>query len=96
MKYLFAYRNIAAPASVITLICCYQIWTSDSSLAVAMMIWVKLITSAGLLAYLHLFKSNVAFFFMNLGVGKSRFYLSIFIIDFIWFSLIATLIILVK
>lgn len=96
MKYLFAYRNIALPANAITIVMSYQIFMSGSGSTVTLLIWVKLVTTLALVAYMHLLKSNIVFFFMNLGVGKFQFYSSMYIIDVVIFGLITTVILMVK
>lgn len=81
MKYLYAYRNIAVPSSLITFFCCYHAWMSNTVTALSLLFWVKVITSLILIGYIQLFKSELATFFMNLGMGRLRFYISIFAID---------------
>lgn len=85
MKYLYAYQNIAVPANIVTITCCYEAWRNDSLTAVGILVWLKLFTTLILITYIHLFRANVVFFFMNLGFGRMSFYLTMLIMDTAFF-----------
>jgi len=96
MKYLYVYRNIAVPASLVTVLSCFEIWRNESLLAVSVLSWVKIFTTALLILYIHLFREHTVFFFMNLGIGRFKFYVSMFALDMTIFFVLATLILVVK
>ena len=94
MKYLYAYRNIAIPSNIVTIIACYTAWQSESISELSLLFWMKLITSMFLVAYIHLFRQHLLYFFMNLGIGRLRFYSGILLIDlsiFVFMVLIITI-----
>jgi hypothetical protein len=90
MRYVYAYRNIALPANIVSFVLCIGIWTNESLTAVSVLAWVKLFSTALLIAYIYLFKSHIVYFFMNIGISRNRFYASMFIIDMILFALLVT------
>jgi hypothetical protein len=92
MKYLYAYRGIALPANIVTTIAGIYSWNSDSNPEIRMLVWMKLITTAVLLLYIHLFGQHVLFFFMNLGMPPRRFYASMLAVDITIFFLVMTVI----
>lgn len=94
MKYLYAYRNISIPANAITITCCFYAW--DSSSGVSMLPWVKIISTSVLLLYIHLFRSRVLYFYMNLGMSRQRFYLSVFLVDVMIFTVAFTFALIMK
>lgn len=96
MSYLYAYRNIAVPANVITALIGYTTFTAGATEGLGWLFWIKVATSTILILYIHLFKSTIVFFFMNLGIGKRQLYASMFIIDIVIFILVNTLILFVR
>lgn len=94
MKYLYAYRNIWIPAGLVTITACVEAWRNDSITVIFIFGWVKVITTALLIVYIHLFRDHLVFFFMNLGIGRLKFYASMFTIDMtIYFALITLILI---
>ena len=91
MKYLYAYRNIFVPANAITLISCYTFWSLDSITTLSVLFWVKVLTTTTLILYIHIFKTEIIVFFMNLGIGILRLYASMFTIDLIVFAILLSL-----
>jgi hypothetical protein len=81
MKYRYAYRNIAIPATIVTCLACFNLWLYPSPSVFLYLLWCKLITTALLMAYIHYFRPTVLLFFMNLGIGKTEFYSGIVGID---------------
>ena len=96
MRYLYAYRNIAIPGNVITLVLSYVALTADSLSGLSILFWIKVITTGVLVLYNYLFNTQITFFFMNIGIGKQRLYSSMFIIDILIFCLALTLTLLIK
>lgn len=92
MKYLYAWRNIAIPANLVTIIACFEIWRNDSLTAVLLLAWVKLFTTLLFITYIHLFRGEIVFFFMNLGMGRWKFYGSMFGIDIVAFAIVVIVI----
>ena len=94
MKYLYAYRNIAAPATVGTLLGAYGLLTTPTAAVFLYLFWCKLFVSAILVAYIHFFQRGIVMFFMNLGIGKIELYSSMIAIDLFFFILLLTIILL--
>jgi len=90
MRYLYAYGAIAIPATFITIVACYVSATSGPNIDLSLLAWAKIVSSLVLVLYIHLFNQHVAFFFMNLGMSRTRLYLSIFIIDIALFIVMIT------
>lgn len=86
-KYLYAYKNIATPSLVITLLLCYNFLTANSSYVIIYLVWMKLASLAALMAYIYFFKSSMLYFFYNLGMTRSFFFASLLMIDMAIFSI---------
>jgi hypothetical protein len=96
MKYLYAYYNIALPSNIVTALACYDLWRRPTASTFLYLIWYKLIVLAGLVVFIHLFRSAIVCFFMNLGVGRARLYTSVVGIDLVVFIFSMSLVLLVK
>ena len=96
MKYFYAWRNIAIPANAVTVIASIETWMNDSLTAVFIFGWVKIFSTALLITYIHLFRGEIVFFFMNLGISRLKFYASMFAIDMSVFMIITIVIRLIK
>jgi hypothetical protein len=92
VKHFYAYRVIALPANLVTIICSFVAWGNSSVTELSLLFWMKLITTLLLIAYIHLFQQNLVFFFMNIGFGRIRFYSVMLIADLLVFSLLTTLV----
>jgi len=94
MRVIFTfYRNFIYPATAVTAFSCYLIISEGSAFISVYMWWMKIITSAFLGLFFHLFQSQQLYFFNNLGYSARRLYALTAILDFsIWLILtIATI-----
>lgn len=89
MRILLAfYKNFSVISITISLICCVLVLASGSPYFTVMAFWMKFISNAGLLIYVHVFRSDQFVFFANLGYSQKQLYLQTLALDFgIWIIL---------
>jgi hypothetical protein len=73
---LVCYRYIVVPATVITGIASFLLVQSGTSGFLAVVLWLKAITTGLLLVYVHLFRLGELYFFNNLGYSNLTIYLA--------------------
>lgn len=82
------YRTVALPLISISLITAYQVMASQSTYFILGVLWVKLLTTGVIGAYLALFRSEQFVFFNNLGFSRTKLFAICFVLDFsIWILL---------
>jgi hypothetical protein len=72
---------------LITSLAGFEYMKAPSLPSVIFLLWIKVITSGILIAYLHFFRGSLSYFYMNLGLGKIHLYGSILIVDIVVFSI---------
>ena len=88
MKVLYAYRTIALPANIVSLIAWIAAKDAESISEISALFWMKVFTEIILIGFVHLFNRHVIFFYMNLGIGERRLYKSIVAIDLAIFVIV--------
>src|SRR5688500_9433166 len=82
---LTVYRTVALPLIGISLITAYQVMASQSLYFILRVLWIKILTTIVIGAYLALFRSEQFIFFNNLGFSRTRLFALCFALDFtIW------------
>lgn len=88
------YRNFIWPATFITLISCYIVFTGSAK-DIMYLLWMKLISNIALGAYFEFFEADQFYFFNNLGYSKLSLYVSAATLDFCIWLLITLAILLI-
>lgn len=76
------YQNFAVISVFISLLSCYLLLYSGSPYFIIHIFWIKLISTSGLLAYMHIFRSAQFNFFYNLGYSPLQLYSMSTLVDF--------------
>ena len=88
------YRNFIWPATFITLISCYIVFTGSAK-DIMYLLWMKLISNIALGAYFEFFEADQFYFFNNLGYSILSLYVSAATLDFCIWLLITLAILLI-
>jgi hypothetical protein len=81
MKFLYAYRSIAIPANVVSVIAWIYAVDVESPSEMFTLFWMKAVTLAFTIAFIYIFNRQLVFFYMNLGIGERLLYISMVAID---------------
>ncbi|MEJ0034317.1 MAG: hypothetical protein WDO15_30050 [Bacteroidota bacterium] len=92
MKFLHAYRTIALPANIVSVIAWIAAKDAESSSEIFTLFWMKVFTEIVLIGFIHLFNKHVIFFYMNLGIGERQLYKSIVAIDLAIFVVVIAIV----
>ena len=90
MRILFAfYRNILFPSLIVSWVSCYSLLAVDSRSVIVTLFEIKVATTTLLGLYVHIFRSEQVYFFLNLGYSRIQLYAKTLILDLaIWTLLI--------
>ena len=82
------YKNFSLISISISLGSCFLILLSGSPYSTILVFWLKIISNAALLSYVHFFRSDQFNFFFNLGYSQKQLYLKTLGLDFgLWIIL---------
>jgi hypothetical protein len=84
------YKSFAFASLLITMACVSIIYKSGIS-AFTVLFWFKIVTLGLIFAYLHSFKKDVYYYFINLGLTRKHLWVASLSFDFLLFLILITL-----